>query len=77
MKNAVLWVVYRMTVHLKRQEQAVRNAVCKQSDWDAMELARPGQHTLVRGGITNESEAEKLARGTSGDLKPRHIRQPS
>ena len=59
------WVVYRMTVPGK---PAV-NAVCEQAEWDAMELAHPGRHTLVRSGITNEAEAEKLARGTSGDAK--------
>jgi hypothetical protein len=39
--------------------------------WDAMELAEPGYHTLIRSGVTNEAEAERLARGTSGDTKPR------
>ena len=41
-------------------------AVCEQSDWDKMDLARPGYHTLVRGGFTNECEAEKLARVQAG-----------
>ena len=54
------WVVYRMTLHGK---PGGLNAVCEQSEWDAMELARPGYHTLVRDGITNEGEAERLARG--------------
>lgn len=61
------WVVYRMTVHNK----PAMNAMCTQSEWDAMELAKPGYHTLIRGGIANENEAEKLARGTSGDPKSR------
>ena len=30
-----------------------------------------GYHTLIRGGITNEPEAERLARGTAGDRAPR------
>jgi hypothetical protein len=47
------------------------NAVCEQSEWDEMERARPGYHTLIRAGITNEGEAERLARGTSGDPKGR------
>src|SRR5437762_7993360 len=48
------------------------NAVCEQQEWDEMERARPGYHRLIRSGITNEAEAEKLARGTSGDpIKPR------
>jgi hypothetical protein len=63
----VLWVVYQMTLHGK---QVGVNAVCEQGDWDAMELAQPGHHRLIRAGVTNEGEAERLARGTSGDPKP-------
>jgi hypothetical protein len=33
-----------------------------------------GELTLVKAGITNEAEAEKLARGTSGDPVPRNYR---
>jgi hypothetical protein len=64
--GAVSWVVYLMTVHGK--EPGV-NAVCEQGEWDAMELAHPGRHTLVRSGIASEGEAERLARGTSGDAR--------
>jgi hypothetical protein len=60
------WVVYLMTLHNK---QIQLNAVCEESEWDAMELARPGYHTLVQAGIESEGEAERLARGTSGDKK--------
>jgi hypothetical protein len=63
------WVVYLMMLHGKEEPMHV---VCKQSEWDAMELARPGHYTLVRSGITNEGEAEKLARGTSGNPPPRN-----
>jgi hypothetical protein len=60
----VAWVVYRMTM----PKQAVGgNVVCEQSEWDALELARPGYHTLLHSGIKTEQEAEKLARGTAGD----------
>ena len=68
----VPWVVYLMAVHGK---EAGINAVCEQGEWDAMELAQPGRHTLVRSGITSEAEAEKLARGTSGDPTPRTPRR--
>ena len=34
-----------------------------------MELARPGHYKLVRAGSATEAEAERLARGTSGDAK--------
>jgi len=62
------WVVYRMTL---RAGEFGGNAVCEQREWDAMEAARPGFHQLVRAGIGTEQEAEKLARGTAGDAKPR------
>ena len=58
------WVVYKATV---RGNTGGMNAVCEQSEWDAMELAQPGQHLLIQAGITSEGEAERLARGTSGD----------
>ncbi len=61
---AVEWVVYRMTT--SRKPVGV-NAVCEQSEWAAMELAQPGHHTLIRANITNEGEAERLARGNAGD----------
>ena len=67
-ENSVVWVVYLMTLH---NHQGGMNAVCEQSEWDEMERARPGYHTLIRAGITNEGEAERLARGTSGDPKGR------
>jgi hypothetical protein len=63
MKN-LLWVVYQM--HVRGNADGM-NAVCEQSEWDAMELAQPGQHKLIRAGIANEAEAERLARGSSGD----------
>jgi hypothetical protein len=47
------------------------HAVCVQSEWDATEAARPGYYTLIRAGIATEGEAERLARGTSGDPIPR------
>jgi hypothetical protein len=54
-----LWVVYRMTV---RGKITGVNAVCEQREWEAMERAQPGYHTLIQAGITNEGEAERLAR---------------
>jgi hypothetical protein len=66
--EAVSWVVYKMPLH---KNPAGVNAVCEQSEWEAMELARPGYHTLIQAGITSEGEAERLARGTAGDAKGR------
>jgi hypothetical protein len=62
------WVVYLMTIH--KQATGMR-AVCVQSEWEAMELGRPGYHKLVQAGIPSESEAELLARGSSGDAVKR------
>jgi hypothetical protein len=58
-EKTVTWVVYLMTIHKQVNGRA---AVCEQSEWDAMELARPGYHRLIRGGIGSEVEAEMLAR---------------
>jgi hypothetical protein len=58
----VLWVVY------KRNQSGPQgpNAVCEQTEWDEMERQQPGYHTLIRAGITNEPEAERLARESPG-----------
>jgi hypothetical protein len=66
------WVVYLMTVN---NNAAGMKAVCEQREWDAMKLARPDCHTLVKSGIASEADAERLARGTSGDPKPRTPRR--
>lgn len=64
--QAVSWVVYQMTIRNKPEGM---RAVCEQSEWDSMELARPGYHTLIQGGINSENEAEKLARADQGNDK--------
>jgi hypothetical protein len=61
------WVVYEAI----QGDHAGRKSVCLQSEWEAIESRFPGHNKLVLGGITNETEAEKLARGTSGDAKKR------
>jgi len=63
-KTCIAWVVYRMT---NPKQTSTGNVVCEQSEWEAMELARPGYHILLHTGIKTEQEAEKLARGTAGD----------
>jgi hypothetical protein len=55
------WVVYVLNL---RNKAGGRNAVCEQCEWDALERAHPGHHTLVRAGIPTEGEAERLARST-------------
>ena len=62
------WVVYHTTAY---GSQGGLNAVCEQAEWDEMERARPGAQFLVRCGIATEGAAERLARGTSGDPKPK------
>jgi hypothetical protein len=69
-EGSATWVVYLMTI---RGKETPMNAVCEQDEWIAMELLNPGRYKLVQSGIPNESEAEKLARGTSGDRPPKHI----
>jgi hypothetical protein len=61
------WVIYLMTI---RKHEGMK-AVCEQSEWDTMELARPGYHQFLQGGFTSEAEAELLARGESGAVRPR------
>jgi hypothetical protein len=58
------WVVYQMRIN---GNAVGGNVVCEQREWDAIESARPGYHTLLHAGIRTEQEAEKLARGTAGD----------
>lgn len=65
------WVVYQAIVN----GQAVGpKMMCEQAEWAALELARPGANQLIKSGITNEGEAERLARGTAGDPVPRAVR---
>jgi hypothetical protein len=55
----VSWVVYLMTV--RGMATGVR-AVCQQDEWEALERAQPGRHTLIQSGIAAEGEAERSAR---------------
>jgi hypothetical protein len=43
------------------------SALCSQREWEALEQATPGHYGLVRAGITNEGEAERLARATPAE----------
>ena len=66
-EQATAWVVYKKPMNSKTPAMT---GICEQCEWDAMELVQPGFHTLVRGGIPNEAEAETLARDTSGFAPP-------
>jgi hypothetical protein len=57
------WVVYQIILG----KAFGVNAVCEQGEWDALKRDQPGQQKLVKRGIMTEAEADRLARGTSGD----------
>ena len=61
-QSAEVWVVYKS--YFAGPEGP--NAVCEEWEWNAMELATPGRNTLIRNGILNEAEAEKMARESPG-----------
>ena len=73
MRNAKggAWVVYSFP--LTGSPEAMR-AVCDQSEWEVLDRAKPGFYTLIRDGIINEGEAERLARGASGAARSRTSR---
>lgn len=58
-KEPTEWVVYRAAVD---NNLGGHNAVCSQEEWEALALASPGHHTLIRERIQNEAEAERYAR---------------
>jgi hypothetical protein len=61
--KATSWVVYETPATARMSTMKV---VCEQDEWDRLMLDKP-EFTLVRAGITNEGEAEQLARdGTAG-----------
>jgi hypothetical protein len=66
------WVVYRMTLP---KNVIGGNVVCEQREWDIIEAARPGYHTLLHSGIRTEQEAEKLARGAASQLVPQPLKK--
>jgi hypothetical protein len=68
--EASLWAVYQVAANGK---QDAAKAMCDQREWAFVESQGQGRCTLIRANITSEAEAERLARGTSGDPV---IRQP-
>src|SRR3954468_7467243 len=63
------WVVYQSV----QGKQMGAKSICDQREWEALERANPGANLLIASGLTSESQAEKLARGTSGDVKKRAV----
>jgi hypothetical protein len=70
--RAESWVIYQAVT---KGVVSGPNAVCELSEWEAMERTRPGAQCVVQLGIATEGAAERLARGTSGDTKPRVTRE--
>jgi hypothetical protein len=66
------WVVYQAVV---KGDAPGPKGVCEQAEWEAMERAKPGGTVVIQAGIVDEGVAERLARGTSGDTKPRVTRE--
>jgi hypothetical protein len=56
----ISWVVYSSPVN----HQDPVKVVCEQTEWDAIELGRPGVNTLIQKGFASEGAAEQVARGT-------------
>ena len=67
------WVIYQAVL---RGEVIGTNSVCEQAEWEQMERQRPGAQRLVQAGIASGGEAERLARGKSGDRVPRGTPKP-
>jgi hypothetical protein len=74
MAKAEGWAVYWMP--MKPGQDPVR-AICSQAEWEAMDRAKPGFYTLIEGNLTNEGQAERLARGNAGATPPRAAKVPA
>jgi len=62
----VSWVVYSMP---QRDKSPVK-MVCEQTEWDAIELRRPGVYTLIQKDFATEGAAEQAARGEPAFVPP-------
>lgn len=59
------WVVYE----IETGPQSGMKSVCTAEDWKVVQARNSVVCRPIREGIESETEAEKLARGSSGDLK--------
>lgn len=66
--EAVAWVVYTMITGRPGETR-----ICEQGEWEEMNRISPANYKLVRADITNEAEAENLARKLSGFVSPSSI----
>ena len=69
MSGTSTWVVYQSV----QGKQMGAKSICEQREWEVMEAANPGMNEILHAGLGSESQAEKLARGTSGDIKKRAV----
>jgi hypothetical protein len=69
MAGSSTWVVYQSV----QGKQMGAKSICEQREWEALERTNPGANELLAAGLQSESQAEKLARGTSGDAKKRAV----
>ena len=66
-KEPESWVVYESM----DGPRLGMKSVCDEEEWTSLAASKTTAVKLIKKGIGSESEAEKLARGTSGDRKPR------
>jgi hypothetical protein len=59
LEGSTSWVVYQMMIP---GNPTGGKAVCGQKEWEQLQLAKPGVHTLIQAGLPNEAEAERYAR---------------
>ena len=53
------WVIYESLMHVRGRRLVL---VCPQTEWEEMLPAIRANYTLLREGISNEGDAERLAR---------------
>lgn len=61
------WVVYEVLTG----PMTGTKSMCNTSDWTAQQARDPSKARMIKEDIVLENDAEKLARGTSGDAKLR------
>jgi len=66
-KDPESWVVYESV----DGPRSGMKSVCDSDEWESIATSKSTNVKLIKKGISCESEAEKLARGTSGDRKKR------
>ena len=63
------WVVYEVLTG----PMTGTKSMCTTSDWTAQQARDPSKGRMIKEDIVLENDAEKLARGTSGDAVARRV----